>query len=162
MSFISQMKETQQLDMQLMKAKFEALGSDVRHRLDQELAGLSRKIDDYQADGQSAAANLNLKIQTLEAQNAKVTELIKTDSHSGYLHNLLWQRLTAMAWHVSSTLHCFIVTLSLPAVTGFAVHAADAFSNPVSWDHVSPNPELSHPRTTTGHWDVANQPRGGN
>ncbi|XP_061576501.1 klaroid protein [Cololabis saira] len=71
---LSQMKETQQLDMQVMTSKLEALGSDVRHHVEQEVAGVSRRMKDYQTYSQSAAASLNLKIQTLEAQNAKLSQ----------------------------------------------------------------------------------------
>ncbi|XP_051802068.1 uncharacterized protein sun2 isoform X2 [Acanthochromis polyacanthus] len=69
---ISQMKEQLQLDMQNMKAGLEAVDSDGRLRLEQDLAVLGRQIEDYQKDSRSAAASLNLRIQTLEKQNTKL------------------------------------------------------------------------------------------
>ncbi|KAM6939945.1 SUN domain-containing protein 2 [Xenentodon cancila] len=71
---LSQMKETQQLDVQVMKSKLEALGSDVRHHVEQEIAALSRQMRDYETGSQSTATSLSLKIQTLEAQNAKLSQ----------------------------------------------------------------------------------------
>ncbi|XP_070783098.1 SUN domain-containing protein 2 [Enoplosus armatus] len=71
---LSQMKERLQLDMQQMKAKLEVVDSDSRLRLEQELAGLGRQMVDYQTDSHSAAASLSLRIQALEAQNAKLSQ----------------------------------------------------------------------------------------
>ena len=70
------MKESRQLDMQVMTAKLEVVDSEVRRHVEQEVAGLVRQVAGYQTDSHSAAANLIIKIQTLEAQNAKVTVLI--------------------------------------------------------------------------------------
>ncbi|XP_041838940.1 SUN domain-containing protein 2 [Melanotaenia boesemani] len=75
---LSQMKESQQLDMQVMKVKLEAVDSDVRHHLDQQVAGLARQIADYQTDSRSVAASLSLKIQTLEAQNAELSQMLSS------------------------------------------------------------------------------------
>ncbi|XP_023146921.1 uncharacterized protein sun2 [Amphiprion ocellaris] len=71
---ISQMKEQLQLDMQDMKANLEVVDSDSRLRLEQELAVLGRQVEDYQVDSRSAAASLNLRIQTLENQNTKLSQ----------------------------------------------------------------------------------------
>lgn len=70
------MKEGLQLEMQDMKARLEVVDSDSRLRLEQELAGFDRQLMDYQTDSHSAAASLSLRIQALEAQNAKVTFLL--------------------------------------------------------------------------------------
>ncbi|XP_070684618.1 SUN domain-containing protein 1 [Pempheris klunzingeri] len=71
---LSQMRDGLQLDMHAMKAKLEAVDSDSRLRVEQELAGLSRQMVDYQTDSHSAAASLILRIQALEAQNAKLSQ----------------------------------------------------------------------------------------
>ncbi|XP_008298893.1 uncharacterized protein sun2 isoform X2 [Stegastes partitus] len=71
---LSQMKEKLQLDMQDMKAKLEAVDSNGQLRLEQELAGLGRQMEDYQTDSRSAAATLSLRIQTLEEQNTKLSQ----------------------------------------------------------------------------------------
>lgn len=71
---ISQLKEQLQLDMKDMKADLEAVDSDSRLHLEQELAVLSSQIEDHQTDSRSAAASLNLRIQTLENQNAKLSQ----------------------------------------------------------------------------------------
>lgn len=67
------MNERQELNMQVMRAKLEAVESDIRYHLEQEVSGLDKQIAGYQTDSRFAAAGLNLKIQTLEAQNVKVT-----------------------------------------------------------------------------------------
>lgn len=72
---LSQMKERLQLDMQDMKAQLQVVDSDSRLRLEKERAGFDRQLVDYQTDSHSAAASLSLRIQALEAQNAKVTFL---------------------------------------------------------------------------------------
>lgn len=74
--FLSQMKEQINLDIQGMKARLQAVDSDSRLRLEQEVAGLGRQMADYQTDSRSTAASLSLRIQALEAQNAKVTVLV--------------------------------------------------------------------------------------
>lgn len=71
---LSQMKEKLQLDMQDMKAQLEVQDSDGRLRLEQDLAGLGRQVLDYQTDSHSTAASLSLRIQALEAQNAKLSQ----------------------------------------------------------------------------------------
>ncbi|KAM4594875.1 uncharacterized protein V3H82_002476 [Fundulus diaphanus] len=71
---LSQMKERHQLDVEFMKSKLEAADSDIRHYLEQEISGLGRQIADHQTDSRSADASLSLKIQTLEAQNAKLAQ----------------------------------------------------------------------------------------
>ncbi|KAM4584636.1 uncharacterized protein sun2 isoform 1-T2 [Odontesthes bonariensis] len=71
---LSRMKESQQMDVQVMTAKLEAVDSDVRRHVEQEVAGLVRQVAGYQTDSRSAAASLILKIQTLEAQNAKLSQ----------------------------------------------------------------------------------------
>ncbi|XP_044042997.1 SUN domain-containing protein 2-like isoform X2 [Siniperca chuatsi] len=71
---LSQMKERLQLDMQDMKAKLEVVNSDSRMHLEQELAGLGMQVVDYQTESHSAAASLSLRIQALEAQNAKLSQ----------------------------------------------------------------------------------------
>lgn len=71
--FVSKLKERVQLDMQNMKTRLEAVESNSRLRLERELASVGKQLSDYQTDSVSAAASLSLKIQDLEAQNAKVT-----------------------------------------------------------------------------------------
>ncbi|XP_036966403.1 uncharacterized protein si:dkey-92f12.2 [Acanthopagrus latus] len=71
---LTQMKEGLQLEMQDMKARLEVVDSDSRLRLEQELAGFDRQLVDYQTDSHSAAASLSLRIQALEAQNAKLSQ----------------------------------------------------------------------------------------
>lgn len=65
------------LDMRGMKDKLEAVDSDARLRLVEEVAGLERQMAAYRTDSHSAADSLSLRIQDLEAQNAKVTELMQ-------------------------------------------------------------------------------------
>lgn len=74
------MKEKLQLDMQDMKAKLEVVDSESRLHLKQELAGLGRQLVDYQTDSHSVAADLSLRIQALEAQNAKVPVLVEMNT----------------------------------------------------------------------------------
>ncbi|XP_044195156.1 uncharacterized protein LOC122972245 isoform X1 [Thunnus albacares] len=71
---LSQMKEGIELDMQGMKAKLEAVESDSRLRLEEEVAGRERQMAAYQTDSQSAISGLILKIEALEAQNAKLSQ----------------------------------------------------------------------------------------
>lgn len=71
------MKERIQLDMQNMKAKLEAVNSDSRLRLEQEVSGLDRKMMEYQTESHTGQSSLSLRIQALEAQNAKVTSVIQ-------------------------------------------------------------------------------------
>ncbi|XP_073329841.1 uncharacterized protein sun2 isoform X2 [Pagrus major] len=71
---LTQMKERLQLEMQDMKARLEVVDSDSRLRLEQELAGVGRQLVDYQTDSHSATASLSLRIQDLEAQNAKLSQ----------------------------------------------------------------------------------------
>ncbi|XP_019958172.2 uncharacterized protein sun2 [Paralichthys olivaceus] len=70
----SQMKERVNLDMQGIKASLGAVDSDTRLRLKQEVAGLDRKMVGYQTDSQTAAAGLSLRIQAVEAENAKLSQ----------------------------------------------------------------------------------------
>lgn len=69
------MEERLQLDVQGVRTRLEAADSDSRLRLEKEVAGLGRQMADYQRDSRSAATNLDLRIQAVEAQNAKVTGL---------------------------------------------------------------------------------------
>ncbi|KAK2817393.1 hypothetical protein Q5P01_025584 [Channa striata] len=71
---LSQMKDRLQLDMHNMKTKLDAVDLDSRLHLEQEVAGLHRQIADYQTASRSAAATLSLRIQTLEAQNSKLSQ----------------------------------------------------------------------------------------
>ncbi|CAI5681248.1 SUN domain-containing protein 1 [Oreochromis niloticus] len=71
---LSQMKEKLQLEMRDMKAKLEATDSDGQQHLEQEVAGLSRRMADYQSDSSTAAASLSLRIQALEDQNNKLAQ----------------------------------------------------------------------------------------
>ncbi|KAM7394632.1 hypothetical protein PAMP_021420 [Pampus punctatissimus] len=71
---LSQMKEGIELDMHNMKAKLEAVDSDSRLRLEKEVAVLGRRMAAYQTDSNSAAGSLSLRIQALEAQNAKLSQ----------------------------------------------------------------------------------------
>ena len=77
------MKEQMKLDMQGVKAQMEAVDSDSRLRLEQEVAGLGRQMADYQADSRSDAASLSLRIQALEAHNAKVLEEMSASHRFG-------------------------------------------------------------------------------
>lgn len=67
------MNERLQQDVQDMKAKLEVVDSNGRQRLQQELAGLSRQLLDLRTDSSSTVDSLRLSIQSVEAQNAKVT-----------------------------------------------------------------------------------------
>lgn len=120
------MKQQIQLDMHNMKTKLAAVDVDNRLRLEQELAVLSRKISDYHTDGHTAATSLGVRIQALEAQNAKVTSLTRILS----VH----------------TPHLFPVSdfLSVVAVTGVVIHPADASTSPTSRDQRHPCPQPSH------------------
>lgn len=71
---LSQMKEGLVLDMRGMKDKLEAVDSDARLRLVEEVAGLERQMAAYRTDSHSAADSLSLRIQDLEAQNAKLSQ----------------------------------------------------------------------------------------
>ncbi|XP_076027864.1 uncharacterized protein sun2 isoform X2 [Genypterus blacodes] len=68
----TQMKERVQLDMQDLRTRLEAAGSDGRLRLEEEMARLSRQMADYQRGDQAAGTNLHLKVEAVEAQNAKL------------------------------------------------------------------------------------------
>ncbi|XP_035035450.1 uncharacterized protein sun2 [Hippoglossus stenolepis] len=70
----SQMKERMNLDMQGIKASLDTVDSDTRLRLKQEVAGLGRKMVEYQTDSRSAAAGLSLRIQAVEAENSKLSQ----------------------------------------------------------------------------------------
>ncbi|XP_026159593.1 uncharacterized protein sun2 isoform X2 [Mastacembelus armatus] len=70
---LSQMKKRMQLDIHDMKAKLEAMELDSQLHL-QEVAGLGRKMADYQKEGHTTATGLNVRIQSLEAQNAKLSQ----------------------------------------------------------------------------------------
>ncbi|XP_071360239.1 uncharacterized protein sun2 [Trachinotus anak] len=71
---LSQIQERVQQDMQAMKARLEVADSDGRLRLEQEVAGLGKQMADYQTDSHAAVASLSLRIQALEAQNAKLAQ----------------------------------------------------------------------------------------
>lgn len=71
---LSQMNERLLLDLRDLKAKLEVVDSDSRLYVEQELAGLSRQVVDYQTDSRSAAASLTLRIHALEAQHAKLSQ----------------------------------------------------------------------------------------
>uniref|UniRef100_A0A3P9LZH8 SUN domain-containing protein n=1 Tax=Oryzias latipes TaxID=8090 RepID=A0A3P9LZH8_ORYLA len=71
---LSQLKEKHQLDMQVIKAKLEAADSSLRLHVEQEVARLLKQIEGSQAESHSAATSLSLKIQTLEALNAKLSQ----------------------------------------------------------------------------------------
>ncbi|XP_023190191.1 uncharacterized protein LOC102231624 [Xiphophorus maculatus] len=71
---LCQLKEKHQLDVDFLKAKIEAADSDIRRHLEQEVSGLGKQMEDHQTDSRSAAASLSLKIQTLETQNAKLSQ----------------------------------------------------------------------------------------
>ncbi|XP_068574309.1 uncharacterized protein sun2 [Cebidichthys violaceus] len=73
---LSQVKERLRLEVRDMKAQLEAaaVDSDDRLRLEQEVSGLAERMVDYRTDSRSAAAGLGLRIQALEAQNAKLSQ----------------------------------------------------------------------------------------
>ncbi|CAB1436106.1 unnamed protein product [Pleuronectes platessa] len=70
----SQMKERLNLDLQGIKSSLDAGDSDTRLRLQQEVAGLGRKMMEYQTDSRSAAVGLSLRIQAVEAENSKLSQ----------------------------------------------------------------------------------------
>lgn len=76
------MKERIQLDMHNMKAKLEAVDSNSRQRLEQEVDGLGRRMAEYKTESHTAQSSLSLRIQALEAQNAKVTSLTNRRVHN--------------------------------------------------------------------------------
>ncbi|XP_018537937.1 uncharacterized protein LOC108887164 isoform X3 [Lates calcarifer] len=101
---LSQMKEQINLDIQGMKARLQAVDSDSRLRLEQEVAGLGRQMADYQTDSRSTAASLSLRIQALEAQNAKLSQELSSiqlmpppapspDTNTAPVHNHLTPEL---------------------------------------------------------------------
>lgn len=65
-----------------MKAKLEDVESDSRLRLGQEVAGLGKQLAEYQTDSHTAQSSLSLRIQALEAQNAKVSSITDKDVHN--------------------------------------------------------------------------------
>ncbi|XP_029014369.1 uncharacterized protein sun2 [Betta splendens] len=69
-----QMKERVQLDLHSMNAKLEAVQSDSRVRLEQEAAGLGRQLAEHQTQSHTAQSSLSLRVQALEAQNAKLSQ----------------------------------------------------------------------------------------
>ena len=71
------MKEQMNLDVQEIKASLDAVDSDTRLRVKQEVASLDRKLVEYQTDSRSAAAGLSLRIKAVEAENSKVTVLLE-------------------------------------------------------------------------------------
>uniref|UniRef100_A0A672FWP6 SUN domain-containing protein n=1 Tax=Salarias fasciatus TaxID=181472 RepID=A0A672FWP6_SALFA len=71
---VSQMKEALQQDLQEMKAQLEAADSSSWAQLQQEVTGLSRQLAGFQTDSQAAAASLSLRVQTLEAQGAQLSQ----------------------------------------------------------------------------------------
>ncbi|GLD63897.1 SUN domain-containing protein 2 isoform X1 [Lates japonicus] len=101
---LSQMKEQINLDIQGMKARLQAVDSDSRLRLEQEVAGLGRQMADYQTDSRSTTASLSLRIQALEAQNAKLSQELSSiqlmpppapspDTNTAPVHNHLTPEL---------------------------------------------------------------------
>ncbi|XP_023286967.1 uncharacterized protein LOC111673437 isoform X1 [Seriola lalandi dorsalis] len=71
---LSQVQERVKQDMHGVKARLDVMDSDSRLRLEQEVAGLGRQMAEYQTDSRSSAASLGLRIQALEAQNAKLAQ----------------------------------------------------------------------------------------
>ncbi|XP_031697858.1 SUN domain-containing protein 2-like isoform X4 [Anarrhichthys ocellatus] len=63
---LSQVKERLRLEVQDVKAQLEAAAAEV--------SGLVERMLSYQTDSRSAAAGLRLRIQALEAQNAKLSQ----------------------------------------------------------------------------------------
>ncbi|XP_040892843.1 uncharacterized protein si:dkey-92f12.2 [Toxotes jaculatrix] len=101
---LSQMEEQMRLDMRGMKAKLDDVNSDSRLRLEQEVAGLGKQMADYQTDSRSAASSLSLRIQALEAQNAKLSQELSSiqlmpppapcpDTNTAPVHNHLTPEL---------------------------------------------------------------------
>ncbi|KAG7239548.1 hypothetical protein INR49_028786 [Caranx melampygus] len=70
----AQVQERVKQDVQSVKARLEVMDSESRLRLEQEVAGLGRQMEDYQSDSRSSAAALILRIQALEAQNAQLVQ----------------------------------------------------------------------------------------
>lgn len=79
------MKERIQLDMHNMKAKLEAVDSNNRQRLEQEVAGVGRQMAEYQTESHTTQSSLSLRVQALEAQNAKVTSLTVRCVHNYHM-----------------------------------------------------------------------------
>ncbi|XP_030017412.1 uncharacterized protein sun2 isoform X2 [Sphaeramia orbicularis] len=71
---LTQMQERLQLDLKKIRENVEALDSQTRLRLEEQVSGLGRQMEDYQSDSRSAAASLSLRIQAMEAQNAKLSQ----------------------------------------------------------------------------------------
>lgn len=74
---LSQVKERLRLEVQDVKAQLEAAAaadSDDRLRLQQQVSGLVERMLSDQTDSRSAAAGLRLRLQALEAQNAKLSQ----------------------------------------------------------------------------------------
>ncbi|XP_024114999.1 uncharacterized protein si:dkey-92f12.2 isoform X1 [Oryzias melastigma] len=71
---LSQLKDKYQLDMQVMNAKLEASDSSLRLHVEQEVAGLAKQIKASQAESHAAAASISLKVQTLEALSAELSQ----------------------------------------------------------------------------------------
>ncbi|KAF7649622.1 hypothetical protein LDENG_00138560 [Lucifuga dentata] len=67
----SQLERRVQQDVRMRLQLAEA---DGRRRLQDEVAGFSRQIADYQSDFSSVSSSLNQRIQDLEAQNAKLSQ----------------------------------------------------------------------------------------
>ncbi|XP_028316818.1 uncharacterized protein LOC114471981 isoform X2 [Gouania willdenowi] len=71
---LAEIKRRVQLDIQDMKAQLEEVNSESRLNLKQEVSALDKQISDYHEESQSAAATLMLKMERLEAENAKLNE----------------------------------------------------------------------------------------
>lgn len=71
---LTQMQERLQLDLKKMRENVEALDSQNRLRLEEQVSGLGRQMEDYQSDSRSAASSLSHRIQAMEAQNARLSQ----------------------------------------------------------------------------------------
>lgn len=75
---VSQLKDRLQVDMQDMKVKLNTVDQNIQLRLEQVVAALDKKMLDSETDTNNAAASLSLRIQALEAQNAKLSQELST------------------------------------------------------------------------------------
>ncbi|XP_028312318.1 uncharacterized protein LOC114469233 [Gouania willdenowi] len=71
---LAETKHGVQLDMVDLKKHLKDVNANSRLNLKQEISALDKQISDYHKEGQSAAASLMLKIERLEAENAKLNE----------------------------------------------------------------------------------------
>lgn len=82
------MSEDVQQDFQVLNARINSVESNSQLHLKRELAVFQQQLLHFQQNDVSAA-DLSLRIQELEAQNAKLTALVQMSLVLVYLSNLL-------------------------------------------------------------------------